>query len=151
MVHTAHSRKAAGAQQVKPFKSSQLLPNDALLVLHMWFWLRLICTITEPQRHDYHHFEYLIQCHLNNKRRVAETLMSQTVVLKVQSLNQSVDFEATKVNESGGDEFWVWVRMSWLTLRGAEILFSLTYCRLHNNISPWTNCTLHLPSLMPML
>lgn len=30
--------------------------------------------------------------------------MSQTVVLKVQSVSQSVDFEATKVNESGGDE-----------------------------------------------
>lgn len=29
--------------------------------------------------------------------------MSQTVVLKVQSVSQSVDFEATKVNESGDE------------------------------------------------
>lgn len=102
VVHSAHSRKAAGAQQVKPFKSCQLLPNDALVALHMCFWLCLTCIITQPWRHNYHHFVYLIWSHLNIKSRVTETLMSQTAVLKVQSVSQSVDFKATKWNESGG-------------------------------------------------
>lgn len=78
-VQSAHSGNTAGALQVKPFKSCQLVPNDALLTLRICFWLPLICTIIELCRYNYHHFVYLIKSHSNNKSREAETLVSHSV------------------------------------------------------------------------
>lgn len=102
MVQSAHSGSTAGALRVKPFKSCQLVPNDALLTLHICLRLRLICTITELWRHNYHHFVYLIKSNLNNESREPETLILNS--LKVQFVTQSVYFEATKKIESSGDE-----------------------------------------------
>lgn len=102
VVQSALSGNAAGSMQVKPFKSCQLVPNDALLTLHICFWLCLICTITEPWCHNYHHFVYLIKSHSNNESRETETLI-------LRGIKGSICKSTTERKESRGNELWACV------------------------------------------